>query len=139
MGESLVAWWDNHLARPSSFLKLGVYDRCFYVSDPIYQMAQIERDLIVAPHVLARGIARLWSIEPIMVFCLPPFDVQLSNVRHDGRPQLEGVSAQALTKVWNAYYACYAIWSQALYDNVLLYDYTEEDAWERLLDKISSI
>lgn len=128
----LAEWWDGQLAMRPSALAHGVYDRCFYISDPIYQQAVVERDLLIAPHQLAHGIMRLWNAEPFIIFCLPDFDVILTNVRHSGRPQLEGVGAQELSKIWNAYWAYYAMWSQALFDNVMVYDYKEAASWARL-------
>jgi hypothetical protein len=114
----------------------GVYDRCFYISDPLYQQAQPERDLLVDGKALSRGITRLWSIEPVLVFCLPEFEVQLSNVRQSGRERLAGVSDKALEKINNAYWSVYAWTSQALFENVVHYDYTEEGAWESLTSKL---
>lgn len=134
----LREWWDDQLARPLDELAMSVYDRCFYISDPIYQMAQPSRDLMVSPPFLARGIMRLWNAEPTIVFCLPEFATILGNVRREGRPHLEGVSAEMLSKIWNMYWATYALWSQALYDNVAKYDYEEEDAWERLIDHLEA-
>lgn len=125
-GMGLVDWWDRELARSSSQLALGVYDRCFYISDPIYQAVQVNRDLLVNPGYLVRGIARLWNIEPILVFCLPPFDVQLSNVRFDNRPRLAGVDDKGLEKVNNLYHAFYAMWTNGLFDNVFRFDYTTQ-------------
>lgn len=133
-GVALVEWWDEQLARPPSELAMCVYDRCFYVSDPIYQMAQVERDLLVPPPTLARGIMKLWNAEPAFVFCLPEFATILGNVRKEGRPHLEGVSAAMLSKIWNSYWAYYAMWAQSLYENVVKYDYEEEGAWERLIE-----
>jgi hypothetical protein len=137
--DHLAEWWNGQLAMRPSSLGKGVYDRCFYISDPIYQQAQVERDLHIHPKELAQGIGRLWSIEPILIFCLPDFEVTLTNIRQDDRPQLKDVSAQALSKVWNMYWATYAWCAQALYDNVMLYDYTWEDSWENLSVRLESL
>jgi hypothetical protein len=128
----LADWWEGQLALHPRALAHGVYDRTFYISDPIYQQAQPDRKLLVDGVHLARGISRLWSIEPVLIFCLPPIDVQLANVHAGGRERLAGVSDEQLVKINNAYWSTYAWCAQALYDNVMLYDYTEEGAWERL-------
>ena len=135
----LAEWWDGQLAMRQSALGHGVYDRCFYISDPIYQQAQPWRDLLLDGEHLARGISRLWSVEPILIFCLPPFNVQLSNISQAGRDRLENVGNDQLLKIDNAYWAAYAIWSQALYDNVMLYDYTQEGSWERLVANFHAV
>jgi hypothetical protein len=132
----LADWWDGQLALHPNSLAHGVYDRCFYISDPIYQQAQVNRDLLMDGKQLAAGIARLWSVEPVIIFCLPPFNVQLANVNSAERERLEGVDDQALLKIDNAYWAAYAWVSQALFENVMLFDYTEEGSWERLTSKL---
>jgi hypothetical protein len=128
----LVEWWDHELAQGDQYLAHRVYDRCFYISDPIYQMAVEDRELLIPPPTLAHGIMRLWNAEPVIIFCLPDFGITLTNVRAENRERLRGVSAQALSKIWNMYWATYAMWSNALYDQVILYDYTEPNAHDRL-------
>jgi len=136
--DGLVDWWDEQLARAPTDLATTVYDRCFYISDPIYQQAVPARELMIDPPTLARGISRLWNLEPYLIFCLPPWSFQLANVMHGDRDRLLGVSAEALLKITNQYWAYYELWTQALYDNVVKYDYTEEGAWERLIDHLEA-
>lgn len=135
----LPQWWDEQLAMGDRALAHRVFDRCFYISDPIYQMAQSERELLVSFQALASGIMRLWNVEPIIIFCLPDFGITLTNVRQENRPQLRGVSAEVLSKVYNMYWATYALWSNALYDNIMSYDYTEDAEWDILMDKLLSV
>jgi hypothetical protein len=136
--EGLAEWWDEQLARPPSDLAVAVYDRCFYISDPIYQQAIPSRLLSIDSPDLARGIMRLWNVEPYLIFCLPPWSNQLANVMRHDRDRLLGVTAEALLKINNAYWAYWAMWSQSLYDNVAKYDYTEEDSWSRLIDYLEA-
>jgi len=134
--DGLAEWWDDQLALKSTDLAHTVYDRCFYISDPIYQQAVPSRELMIPPEHLAQGIMKLWNIEPMMIFCLPPWEVQLRNVMASDRDRLLGVPVEQLLKVNNAYWACYATWAQSLFENVVKYDYTEEDAWDRLVDHL---
>jgi hypothetical protein len=138
-GIGLVEWWDSQLGKSSLDLGGNVYDRCFYISDPIYQQAQPWRGLLVPSEDTRRGIMRLWGVEPIIIFCLPPFEVQLANVTAADRSRLKGVADDQLLKISNQYHAYYGMWANALYDNVMTYDYTEEEAWERLLERLASI
>lgn len=137
-GLGLVRWWEMQLALSAATLGKHVYDRCFYISDPIYQQAQVDRDLLIPGKFLAQGIMKLWGIEPIIIFCLPPFEVQLSNVKQAERDRLEGVSDKALEKINNAYWAAFAQWSNGLFENVRLYDYTRENAWSWLTSYFES-
>jgi len=136
--DGLVEWWDTQLAQTPSELASVVYDRCFYISDPIYQQAQAKRDLLVDSQDLAAGIMKLWNVEPFLIFCLPPFATQLANVQREGRHRLAEVDAQGLLKICNQYWAHYALWATSLYDNVRKYDYTEEDEWSRLIDHLDA-
>ena len=129
----LPEWWNGQLALNPSALARGVYDRCFYISDPIYQQAQANRPLLIEGKALARGLANLWTVEPIIVFCLPPFEVQLANVKQSGRERLDGVDDKDLEKINNAYWAYSELWFQALGGDVMRYDYTEANAWSNLL------
>jgi hypothetical protein len=134
----LVEWWDMQLAKAPSDLANLVFDRCFYISDPIYQQAQPARDLLLPPTLLSHGIMRLWNAEPYLIFCLTDFDQILANVRIAGRSHLD-ITAEELSKVWNQYYAYYAMWQMALYDNVVKYNYQEEDAWDRVVDHLEAV
>lgn len=138
-GEGLVEWWDHQLAQGDRYLAHRIFDRCFYISDPIYQQAQYDRDLLVPGDQLARGIHRLWNVEPIIIFCIPPTSIQLANVRQSGRSQLRNVTDEALEKISNQYWAYWAMWSNALYDSILLYDYTEDDAYDRLTVTLETV
>lgn len=133
-GDGLPTWWDSELSMLPSYHKQYIYDRCFYISDPIYQMAQPERKLLVPGDRLMRGTHKLWAIEPIIIFCLPDFEVQLSNVRQESRPRLAGVSDRALEKISNAYWSFYSLWDQALFGNVRRYNYKYRNEFELLLD-----
>jgi deoxyadenosine/deoxycytidine kinase len=129
----LADWWDEQLALPPVELATIVYDRCFYISDPIYQQAQPARELMIPPSKLAHGIMRLWNVEPHLIFCMPDFAIMLSNVRQAGRDHLD-ITAEELSKVWNQYWAYYAMWANSIFERTWKYDYEEEGAWDRLID-----
>lgn len=134
----LFEWWDSELAESYEYLRKGIYDRCTYISDPIYQQAQPKRPLLVSGEHLASGQMTLWNVEPIIIFCLPPFNVQLGNVKASGRDRLEGVDDHQLEKISNAYWACYGMWKNSLFESVILYDYSDGQlGW--LLQRLSEL
>lgn len=135
----LAQWWDNELRGSDQYLAHRVYDRCFYISDAIYQQAQVERELMVTSIAYARGISKLWNVEPIIIFCLPPFDVQLANVRQSGRDRLKGVTDAQLEKISNMYWATQALWSNALYEQIRVFDYTRDEAYAELTNALDSV
>jgi hypothetical protein len=124
-GVALYDWWSRELIRPTEERVGGVYDRCFFISEPIYQLAQVERDLIVPGSVIQRGILDLWAEGPMIVFCLPPFDQSLSNVIQDGRASLKGLENKHLEKVDFLYWATLALWQNGLFETIS-YDYTND-------------
>lgn len=135
-GGALLEWWNDQLAKGPRHV---VYDRCFFISDPIYQQAQVDRPLLSESSRLAQGIMRLWNLEPIIIFCLPPFEYQLANVKKSERDRLEGVGDKALEKISNQYWAYYAMWSNALFDNAILYDYTDPSSWEWVVNNLANL
>jgi hypothetical protein len=134
-GAALFGWYREQLQRKD--LQGGVYDRIFPISEPIYQQAQVKRDLIVDGEHLFKAITDLWNVEPFIVFCLPPMDVQLFNVYRSGRAKLEGLEDAHLTKIDLAYWASYAQWSNSLFDNVRRYNYTRDGDWEILVSTLN--
>jgi hypothetical protein len=100
-----------------------VYDRTFYISEPIYQFAQVQRSLIVEGPDLFKGIADLWAEGPLLIFCLPTPDIHISNTIRDGRQSLKGLENKHLEKVDFLYWAFFALWLQA-HNEVIQYDYT---------------
>jgi hypothetical protein len=125
-GPGLFEWWKDQLRLPPAEHKARVYDRCFFISEAIYQMAQVQRDLIVDGHELWRGISDLWTLGPNLIFCQPPMDVQYSNVVQDGRQSLEGLNNRHLEKINFMYWAFYGMWQNSLFAQVVQYDYTRD-------------
>jgi hypothetical protein len=122
----LPQWWVEQWRGSRGYKARGVYDRCFWISEPIYQMAQIKRDLLVPELNLWRGIHDLWGEGPLIVFCMPSMDVQYSNVIQDGRASLKGLEYKHLEKVNFMYWAFYAMWQNMAFEDVIHYDYTEQ-------------
>lgn len=128
-GAGIVEWWDDQIAAN----KQRVYDRCFYISEPIYQLATPGRPLIASPTVMIHGTLRLCNFTPLTIFCIPPWEAAIANVGQ--RERLEGVDDAALEKIHWAYSVAYALWSEALYHNVAHWDYTLHDE-ELMLEQI---
>lgn len=128
-GPAIIEWWDEQI----SSNKQAVYDRCFYISEPIYQLATPGRPLLAEPLVMIHGIMRLTNFTPLTIFCIPPWEAAIANVGQ--RDRLEGVDDLALQKIHWAYHVSYALWSEALYHNVTHWDYTVHNE-ELMFDQI---
>jgi hypothetical protein len=120
-GPAIVEWWDDQLAADSD----GVYDRCFYISEPIYQLATPGRKLLIDGHKMLEGISRLINFQPLTIFCLPPWEAAIANVGQKER--LEGVDDHALEKIHWAYWTSLAHWGEMMFGNVIRWDYTQHD------------
>lgn len=124
-GPGIIDWWDEQIAENQID---AVYDRCFYISEPIYQLATPGRDLIADVKQMQTGIMRLSNFAPLVIFCIPPFDTALGNIHT--RERLEGVDDKALGKIHWAYHVAAAYWSEILYHTCLYWDYTHHDPAE---------
>jgi thymidylate kinase len=131
-GPGIIEWWDEQIAANDPTC---IYDRCFYISEPIYQLATPGRELIADPQVMVHGVNRLANFAPFFIFCLPPWEVTLSNI--GTRDRLDGVDDAALKKIWWAYHTAYAHWSEILYHTVMVWDYTQ-DKEEHVLERIDN-
>lgn len=127
----IVDWWAQHRRAET----MAVFDRCFYVSEPIYQLATPGRKLIVDGPTMVEGIQDLWSIEPMFIFCLPSWEVSRPIVM-SGRDRLEGVDEAGLEKIHWAYYTSYTHWFNVCVE-VYRHDFTHGDeATDRLIDLV---
>jgi hypothetical protein len=130
-GPAIVEWWDEQLANDSS----GVYDRCFYISEPLYQLATPHRELIIPGEQMMHGIGRLINFQPLLIFCLPPWEAAIANVGQKER--LEGVDDHALEKIHWAYWTSLAHWGEMMFGNVIRWDYTSHKE-EHILDAVEA-
>lgn len=127
-GESLPEWWKEELRFQHDNPEESdgrIYDRCFYISECIYQLAKPDRPLIRDGVDMGRGIHDLWVIEPFMIFCMPPWEAQLGIIQ-SGRPGLEGVDLATLRKIDWQYWCFYGMWREMVTD-CLHYDYTQHE------------
>lgn len=129
-GAGIVEWWNEQIGQNDPD---AIYDRCFYISETIYQPATPGRPLIVDGEAMASGIIRLANMDPSFIFCLPPLETTLSNVHQSERDRLQGVDDFALTKIHWAYWSFYGMWSNQNYPAVTMWDYTRHV--EELIDE----
>jgi hypothetical protein len=132
----LVDWWRNELRRPGDERKAGVYDRTFWISEPIYQAVSARQPMCTTEEVW-RGIADLWAEDPILIFCMTDEAGMIENAYAAGRPRLASIDddSQKLRAVNFLYWSAYAIWQQAS-NRVYQYDYNR-DHWSFIYNAIS--
>jgi hypothetical protein len=133
--EGLVEWWRTELRRPNLERKLGVYDRCFWISEPIYSSLSLRAPLC-PPDQLWRGIADLWAEDPLLIFCMTDETAMIENTYAGGKPRLASLEereTEKLRAINFLYWAFFGIWQQASM-NVVHYDYAR-DHWQSYIGK----
>jgi hypothetical protein len=121
-GVGIVEWWDEQIQLND---QEACYDRCFYISELLYQPVTPGRQLLTTPTKIAEGIAELWTLEPQIVFCLPEWILTKGPIQ--ARPQLKGVTEEGLEKVHWGYHGLYAMWKNSLFEEVRMWDYTKDN------------
>lgn len=129
-GNALPRWWNEQLKLNDG---KGVYDRCYYISEIVYQLAMPSRPLIAMGGQMEEGIFEMWRVEPYMIFCLPQLLTQ--RAARESGPKLEGLTMDAAEKVAWAYHSLYAMWSNSMMEVVRRYDF-ESDLPELIVGEI---
>jgi hypothetical protein len=127
-GLGIVDWWDSHLEKGTD----AVFDRCFYISELLYQLVTPGRDLIAEPQKMLAGIHELWLENPVMIFCLTDWETEEPII--SSRAGLKGVTMSSMEKVSWAYWSMYALWNDNL-GYVHQYDWRTSD-YEALKEAI---
>lgn len=129
---NLRAWTDENLAKG---FHTTVYDRHRLISDPIYSVAMGKNmefgGLYEFPWLL-EAWNQLVECEPLIIYCLPPYSLVQRNVISDPDNL---VTSPFIGSIYHGYVAQISMLS-SLYDGVLIYDYSERDSLEALLENL---
>jgi len=125
-----MLWWQKQLILPQRVRDVGVYDRCFWLSEPIY-IAVTGRKSECPTQQLWRGINDLWAENPYIIFCMTDLAVMRENTYAAGRPRNENTDPQRDRSIDFLYWAFFGIWSEAS-DRVWQYDYNQLKADDAL-------
>lgn len=80
----------------------AVYDRCFAVSELIYQLATPHRKLIITPKGMRDMMTDMWIKQVHWIFCLPAWEVSKPIIQSQPE-KLRGVDENQLEKIHWAY------------------------------------
>lgn len=106
--EGVHRWWAQQFLGTQKYMDVGVYDRCFYISEPIYSSVMGRPPICTTLH-MGDGIAKMRNfVRPLVIFCLPPWSKILSV--DEERPQLEGMDAAKEHQIYWLYWAFYELW-----------------------------
>lgn len=117
-------WWEQQLLAPDT----GIYDRCTYISDPIYRLVS-GRKPIATDMQMNRGI-RLVGNHAMVIFCLPEWEWSkpLNQAEKDAGGGLAHADMAQLEVIHWAYGISYMLWAEAHFERILMWDPT----WDKL-------
>lgn len=131
---NLKHWTEANVNR--GFQKM-VYDRHRLISEPIY--GPILRDQPQEGFVdldwLVTMMRKFYACKPVLIYCLPPLEEVLHNVKYDTDNDNSAVEAK-ITRIYSAYCARAAI-DKSHHYNTLIYDYTINPA-DLAVDRVRS-
>ena len=126
----LKQWVDNNLA--DGFMRM-IFDRHRLISEPIYGTVLPWRkdthlDFWGSDAWLYKSMHHFANIKPVVIVCLPPYEVVMENILND--PQ----NARVRTDMWAIYRGYQMVIARGEADQV--YDYTT--ATEQTLQRLES-
>lgn len=130
--DAVIRWWDEEIRKG----ELAVYDRCFYISEFIYQPNTRDRALLCGADKMVSGLRSLESASPMFIFCLPPFDAQVDIIHQADRDRLRGLDESGEVKVaWMYHYVAH-LFGELYFDWTLRYDWMNGDHYGRTVDAV---
>lgn len=125
-------WWDVQLEQWHE----AVYDRCFYISDPIYRAFHSQDEAPRTDIQMGIGIQNLVKRDAIIVFCLPPWEWSLPyhQAELEAGTGLKYAHLDDLRCIHWMYSCTAQLWSEADYTNVKFYDPYLDEGLEKYHD-----
>lgn len=121
----LSEWWRDQLRDPERHAV--VYDRCFWISEPIYSSVTLRQPLVSGIE-LTKGILDLWVEGPMIVFCMTDEAAMLENTYYAGRPRLSNIQddVRKMRAINFLYWSAFGTWAANL-DSVAHWDYNAHE------------
>ena len=120
----LKDWTEKNLMEG---FQATIFDRHRLISEPIY--GPILRDTpepgFDDPYWFINMMYNLYDLEPIIIYCLPPYEVVYNNVKYDPDNKVVAGGLQ-MRLIWGAYYnkAVTEVVHRPLH--TMIYDYTQQ-------------
>lgn len=130
----LVKWTEVNVS--TGFQKV-IFDRHRLISEPIY--GPILRDKpqpgFSDPQWFYHQLRAFYELDPIIIYCLPPYKTVYDNVKHD--PDNKVVSGGIeMRLIWGAYFSK-AMTDHVLHPSTWVYDYTQTEFADLLVKHIA--
>ena len=129
---NLKAWTEDNIGRG---LHRTIYDRHRLISEPIYgslrratEPASGFDQLSWYSHLLKE----FWKLHPIVICCLPPLEIARERAMRD---ESNHIFATQYDMVYRMYY----YWLGQNFERVFWYDSSDDDLFDRLVDKIDEV
>lgn len=123
-------WWEDQLSLPPREHLTAVYDRCTYISDPIYRLVS-GRPPLRNEQEMTNGLHQLFGVNPLIIFCLPSWEwsTRHHEEEHKAGLGLSYANIDQLRVIHWAYRLNYTLWSEAFFENVWSWD-PENGSWD---------
>lgn len=136
--EAAMEWFEEEVGHKPRHYN-AVYDRGFFVSELIYNLATPGRPLMADEARMFRGISQLVDADPIIIFCLPQWEISKRVIESDGRDRLEETSEDQLRKIHWAYTTYYTLWKNIHWERTFVYDFTSTGAQKNICSAIREL
>jgi len=128
----LKEWTENNLDQG---FQRRIFDRHRLLSDPIYRIAlgkPFDPELYSSFWLTKAWNTFLNSVEPYIIYCLPPLEVIKANLEGD----LENIAViNHVDQIYMGYVSQLALLT-SLYDYIYTYDYTQPNALDNLMNRL---
>lgn len=129
-GVGIYAWWREEIMENATNV---VYDRCFFISELLYQLASRDRKLLIEATPMQYGLQDLWLRGAHWIFCLPPWAAS-KGIIEGQKEKLAGVTVDDLEKIHWAYTSIYTFIHLACEtEQVDTYDFTKDEVARPLI------
>lgn len=124
VNDHVFTWWEQELTLHEH--RTAVYDRCTYISDPIYRLVSGHTPLRPAWEMM-RGIGQVKQ-QAYLVFCLPDWQFVKPMLEREiaeggGLKHLDIAHAEIVH--W-AYFTAYRLWSLIMPERVSVWNFEAE-------------
>lgn len=132
----LVKWTEENVA---AGFQMKIFDRHRLISEPIYGpiLRSETQPGFSDPQWFYSLLHQFYDLEPIVIYCLPPFEVVWKNIEND-RDNKVVARAPIMRAIWGAYYNK-AMTEHVLNKSTWIYDYTDENIGEVIVDYLTQI
>lgn len=133
--DGVYQWWREQILLPAAETTNVIYDRCFFISDPIYRLVSGKPPL-QDDSTIRHDLHRLLSHDPVVIFCHTDWEIAKANIDKEDRGKLSYMDDEHARVVHWAYVTTSILWKEALWNEVTTYNYRDERDYGWLINHL---